>query len=111
MRDISALATQTKPPDATRRRKDMDAIYRELRTYAQEHGGRYVVYGSAAQDGVLYDGAVDLLIDFPEEWRAQAWRFAESLCDRKGIPHNIMPLSWGRPAFLDRIKGSMKSLG
>jgi hypothetical protein len=111
MHKTSALVDQTMPPDAARRQADLRAIVRELRKYARAHGGRYIVHGSAVQDDIGYFGTLDLLVDFPEEMQAEAWRFAESLCDRRRIPHNIMPFSWGKPSFIERIRATMKSLG
>ncbi len=47
---------------------------------ARRHGGRYLLYGSLARGEARRDSDVDLLVDFPAEFEAEAWRQAEDAC-------------------------------
>jgi predicted nucleotidyltransferase len=99
----STLLEKRKIDGAFRRSEAAHAICDTLAAYAAAHGGRYLVYGSVARGAIRHDSDIDLLIDFPEDAQADAWRFAEEACGERGMPHDIRPLSWCKAAFLERI--------
>ncbi len=74
-----------------------------LRAYARSHGGRFLLYGSAARGDLRFDSDIDLLIDFPEERLSAAWRFAEDVCRELDLKADLCPLAWCRDDFLAHI--------
>lgn len=74
-----------------------------LSAYGRDHGGSFVLYGSAARGELRFDSDVDLLIDFPDEARSAAWTFAEQECARLGIEGDIRPRAACSARFLDHI--------
>jgi hypothetical protein len=70
---------------------------------ARANGGRFLLYGSAARGDLNYDSAVNLLLDFPEDRQATAWRFAEQACWDRGVEPDIRPLAWCSHFFLNRV--------
>ncbi|GEP03665.1 nucleotidyltransferase family protein [Methylobacterium oxalidis] len=87
------------------------ALSARLHAFARERGGRFLLYGSAARGTMRHDSDVDLLLDFPPEVEADAWRFAEDLCTASGIESDILPLAWCTPAFAERILPQAMVLG
>lgn len=61
-----------------------------LAAYAREHGGRFILYGSAARGDVRYDSDVDILIDFPIEKESSARNFAEDECHKRHLPADVL---------------------
>lgn len=79
------------------------ALRSELRTYAREHGGKFILFGSIARGDHRHDSDVDILVDFPAQDDFSAWRFAESCCRRLGLSPDIQPLSWCDAKFVQAI--------
>lgn len=71
--------------------------------YARTHGGRFLLYGSAARGELRFDSDVDALIDFPEDRLSEAWRFAEDVCRELDVKADLCPLAWCRDEFLAHI--------
>jgi predicted nucleotidyltransferase len=67
-----------------------------LAAYAREHGGRFVLFGSAARREMRPDSDVDIYVDFPGRAESEAARFAEELSWRFGVRPDI--LAFGSPA-------------
>ena len=63
-----------------------------LADYARAHGGRFILYGSAARGDVRYDSDVDILADFSMEAEPAALAFAEEECHRLRLTADV--LSW-----------------
>ncbi|GJD57710.1 nucleotidyltransferase domain-containing protein [Methylobacterium dankookense] len=90
--------------DEARRRTEAVAVLSErLRRHAREAGGRYLLYGSAGRGAMRFDSDVDLLVDFPAEAEAAAWRFAEAACAAEGIAADIRPIAWCTEPFRAQI--------
>jgi predicted nucleotidyltransferase len=53
-----------------------------LADYARANSGRFLLFGSAARGELRHDSDVDVLVDFPEDSLAAAWRFVEDECWR-----------------------------
>jgi predicted nucleotidyltransferase len=81
----------------------LDALRASLSDYGRRHGGRFLLYGSAARGDLRYDSDVDLLLDFPATGEADAWRFAEEACWALRLRPDIRAAAWCRPEFRDRV--------
>jgi Nucleotidyltransferase domain len=60
--------------EADRRWRTVDALRPVLAAYASEHGGRFLVLGSAARGEIRLDSDVDVLVDSPPDALDGAWR-------------------------------------
>jgi len=90
--------TERKTPEAARRREAAAALVPVLAEYARAHGGRFLLYGSAARGQVKYHSDVDLLLDFPGVSLGEAWNFAETSCWDCGLepdPDAVQPVQTG----------------
>jgi hypothetical protein len=81
-----------------------------IAAYARAHGGRFLLYRSAARGTMKYDGGVDLLLDFPPEAQNDAWGFAERACWDNGLEPDILPFGGCKAAFLEHIAPDMMVL-
>ena len=100
--------SERKRLEAARRREAVVALVPVLAAYAREHGGRFLLYGSAARGQMKYDSDVDLLVDFADETLAEAWNFAEAACWDRRLEPDLMPYSWCKPAFLDHVAPDLR---
>lgn len=67
-------------------------------------GGRFLLYGSAAQGRLRYDSDVDLLLDFPDDAATTAaWDAAERECANLGLQCDARPLAWCSAGFLQHV--------
>ena len=82
MQRIITLA-ERKATEAARRRAAVETLASALADYARTHGGRFLLFGSAARGQMKYHSDVDLLLDFPPEALSEAWNFAESVLGRR----------------------------
>jgi predicted nucleotidyltransferase len=101
---------QRKATEAARRRAAVAALLPVLAEYARAHGGRFLLFGSAARGTMKYDSDVDLLLDFPEDKLGDAWNFAETACWDRGLEPDLMPYRWCKQAFLDHVAPDMRVL-
>ena len=85
---------ERKHTEAARRSAAAEAIARDLARYARAHGGRYLLFGSAARGEMHAGSDFDLLLDFPPDLEAAAWRHAEEVCARFDLEADIKPLNW-----------------
>lgn len=99
--------SERKRREAERRSTAAATLRDVLAGHARRLGGRYILYGSAASGTMSYDSDVDLLLDFPGETEADAWRAAESACAAVGLELDIMPLRWTR----GRLKATVEAAG
>jgi predicted nucleotidyltransferase len=79
------------------------ALRASLTGYARANGGRFLLFGSAARGDLRYDSDIDVLVDFPEDRLAAAWRFVEDKCWRLGLEPDVMPFAWYKPSFLAHV--------
>ena len=91
MQRIITLA-ERKGSEAARRRAAVDALLPALTDYARTHGGRFLLYGSAARGQMKYHSDVDLLLDFPAEALSEAWSFAEKRAGTCGWSRICCPI-------------------
>lgn len=74
-----------------------------LTTYARDHGGRFIRYGSTATGRMRQHSDVDLLADFGNlEASMRAADYAETACSDRGMTPDVRPMSSQRSAFVER---------
>jgi predicted nucleotidyltransferase len=102
--------TERKDREAARRQQAVTALVPVLAAYARAHGGRFVLFGSAARGQMKYHSDVDLLMDFPEGAFNEAWTFAEEARWDLGLEPDLLPYGGCKPNFLDHIAADTKVL-
>jgi predicted nucleotidyltransferase len=95
--------TERKAAEAERRRLAVEDLCAVLALYAREHGGRFLLFGSAARGEMRYDSDVDILVDFPAGAIDDAWSFAEQSCWDRGLEPDITPFSSCKGRFRERV--------
>jgi predicted nucleotidyltransferase len=101
---------ERKAREAERRLLAVAELRGVLAAYAREHGGRYLLFGSAARGDMRYDSDVDILVDFPPEALDDAWNFAERACWDRKLDPDITSFTWCREQFLARIMSDLQVL-
>ncbi len=109
MQRIITLA-ERKATEAARRRAAVETLVPALADYARTHGGRFLLFGSAARGQMKYHSDVDLLLDFPPEALSEAWNFAERACWDLGLEPDLLPYTGCKPAFLEHISADSRVL-
>jgi len=109
MQRIITLA-ERKATEAGRRRAAVETLMPALAAYARAHGGRFLLFGSAARGQMKFDSDVDLLMDFPPDTLDEAWKFAEAACWDRGLEPDLLPYGGCKPAFLDHIAPDIQVL-
>jgi len=115
---IVEMSGQTFPTLAQRKAARVASLHEAVATlrgrlerYARTHGGRFLLYGSAARGAMRYDSDVDLLLDFPDDRLSEAWRHAEGLCRDLGLQADLCPLAWCSAEFAVRVRDHAVTLG
>jgi predicted nucleotidyltransferase len=103
--------TERKRAEADRRRRAVGELRAALASYAQEHGGRFLLFGSAARGDMRYDSDVDILVDFPPCALDDAWQYAERACWDRHLEPDITPFSWCKGRFLERVAPDLLVVG
>ena len=75
--DRIVTVAERKAAEATRRQRAVADLRRVLDTYARAHGGRFLLFGSAARGQMRYDSDVDILVEFLPDRQGAVWNFAE----------------------------------
>ena len=94
---------ERKAAEADRRRRAVEDLRLALSAYAREHGGRFLLFGSAARGDMRHNSDVDILVDFPADVLDDAWNFAERACWDRRLDPDITPFSWCKGRFLERV--------
>ena len=89
--------------EASRRAEAAKLACVSLSEHARRLGGRYILYGSAARGTMGRESDMDILLDFPSGSEAEAWRAAEAVCREHDMPHDIMPMAWTEPRFVEKV--------
>ena len=100
---ITTLASR-KATEAARLQRAADQAISELSGFAREKGGTFVVFGSYVTKTMRFDSDLDIMLDFPDEAAADAWRFAEGVCARLGVPLDIHDAGSTKPEFAARVR-------
>lgn len=98
---------ERKAREAARRRAAAGLVMAEIREFGRLHGGRFFVFGSAAEDRMKYDSDFDVVVDFPASAETDAVEFVEQACQRRDLPTDVHLKSRASPRFLDRIRSHM----
>jgi len=96
--------SERKEAERARRAAAVVVLRTRLAEYASRHGGRFLLYGSAARGTMRHDSDADVLVDFPPGLRAQAWEFVEDLSRDLRLPIDLNDLQACGPAFLAHIQ-------
>lgn len=106
---MSSIVTiaERKSRETARRRAAADLVMSEMRSFGAERGGRFLIFGSAAEDRMKFDSDLDVVVDFPAELELEALEFVEDACRRQGLPADIHLKSRSSDSFLGRIRGHM----
>ncbi len=110
MGDGIVTLKERKAREAERRRRAVAELREVLAAYAREHGGRYLLFGSAARGEMRYNSDVDILVDFPREVLDEAWNFAERACWDHELDPDITPFAWCKGEFLARVTPDLQVL-
>jgi predicted nucleotidyltransferase len=102
---------ERKAAEADRRRRAVEDLRSALAAYARQHGGRFLLFGSAARGDMRYHSDVDILTDFPEPATNSAWNFAERACWDRKLDPDIMPRSWCKADFIAHIQPDIEVIG
>lgn len=103
--------TERKAAEATRRQRAVAELRRALDDYARAHGGRFLLFGSAARGQMRYDSDVDILVEFPPDWQAAAWNFAERACWDRRLEPDVTASAWCTDEFLALVRSDAQVLG
>ena len=76
----------------------------DLEAYGSRHGGRFVLFGSAARGDMRHDSDVDILVDFPTDQESKAWFFAEDRAWAHDLKPDIHIKGMQTPRFLAQIE-------
>jgi predicted nucleotidyltransferase len=75
-------------------RDGVEALKPLLAAYAREHGGRFILFGSAARGSAHDQSDVDIIADFPERGSTPACSFADERCWELGLKPDCRPIGW-----------------
>ena len=102
---------ERKAAEADRRRRAVEDLRSALTAFARQHGGRFLLFGSAARGDMRYNSDVDILTDFREPETGGAWNFAERACWDLKLDPDIMPRSWCKAEFTAHIQPDIEVIG
>ncbi|MGA3400782.1 MAG: nucleotidyltransferase domain-containing protein [Acetobacteraceae bacterium] len=108
--DRIVTLTERKAAEAERRRQAVESLRAALIDYARAHGGRFLLFGSAARGTMRYDSDVDILVDFPPDALDDAWSFAERACFERHLEPDITPFSSCKGRFRERVAPDLQVL-
>jgi predicted nucleotidyltransferase len=109
--DRIVTVAERKAAEATRRQRAVAELRGALDAYARTHGGRFLLFGSAARGTMRYDSDVDILVEFPTDRQAAAWNFAERACWDRRLAPDIMASGWCTEDFLALVRPKAEVLG
>jgi predicted nucleotidyltransferase len=106
---MSSVVTvaERKSRETARRRAAADLVVSEMRAFGAKRGGRFLIFGSVAEDRMKFDSDLDVVVDFPADREAEALEFVEDICRKHGLPSDVHLKSEASGRFLDRIRGHM----
>ena len=108
--DRIVTLAERKATEAERRRQAVESLRLTLTGYARAHGGRFLLFGSAARGTMRCDSDVDILVDFPPDALDDAWSFAERACWDHRLDPDITPFASCRGRFRDRVAPDLQVL-
>ena len=99
--------SQRKEREAARRADAACGVIERLQAFVRETGnrGRFIVFGSVALGTVRYSSDFDVLVDFPPDLEAAAWKAVENACAEFDIPEDILSTATTKSDFIELILG------
>ena len=88
------LARQRETDEAVR------SLEQALTAFARDKGGRYILFGSAATGRMAEHSDIDLIVDFPDEFRSEALAFAEDENWKRGLLPDVRPRDYCSDALI-----------
>lgn len=92
-------------------RASVETLKPMLADYACEHGGTFILFGSAARGTANDRSDVDILVDFPEMKVMAACGFAEESCWSLGLKPDVRPVMWTSDKVAERARSEGVMLG
>jgi|HubBroStandDraft_6_1064221.scaffolds.fasta_scaffold2557857_1 predicted nucleotidyltransferase len=109
--DRIVTVAERKTAEAARRQRAVADLRCALDAYARAHGGRFLLFGSAAHGQMRYDSDVDILVEFPPDRQGAAWNFAERACWDRRLEPDVMAAAWCSEDFLALVRPKAVVLG
>lgn len=81
----------------------VETLAAELAAYAREHGGRFILFGSAARGELRHDSDVDIMVDFPRGLEREAWLFAEERAWALKLKPDMSDKGWSGRRLWERV--------
>jgi len=81
----------------------LEQLCLDLKTYARAHGGRFILFGSAATGSLRFSSDIDLIVEFPIDEESSAWRYAEDACWKRKLTPDVRPLRFLKDEFVKHI--------
>lgn len=100
---VSPTLTERKIGKVARMEAAVGELKITLAGYARRHGGRFILFGSAARREMHEGSDVDILVDFPDGRHMEAIGFAEDACQRLALTPDILGFGWPAGRLLARV--------
>ncbi len=95
--------TEIKQAKVARMTAALALLERELAAYAREHGGRFILFGSAARGEMRHDSDVDILADFPSDVAWDAVGFATDRAADLALLPDVQPMGLSGRSLRERV--------
>ena len=79
-------------------------VTRALAGYARANSVRFVIFGSFARGDFDVSSDLDLMVEGPQEHLRSARAFAETICERDGLRHDVYLVSEVSERLMSRIR-------
>lgn len=95
--------TERKRAKVARMEAAVETLAAELAAYAREHGGRFILFGSAARGEMRHDSDADIMVDFPEAHGWEPLFFAEDWARAQDLKYDGHLMSMSGPRLRERV--------
>lgn len=101
---MTATIAERKADKVARLQTASAEAMRRLESYAAEHAGRFLVFGSAARGDLRIDSDFDVIVDFPAERERAALKFAEDVSFELGLRPDARLIGDAAEPLLVRVR-------
>lgn len=108
---MTVTVAQRKARTVARLNEAAKAAGQDLRSYALQNGGRFILSGSTATGNLKYDSDIDLIVDFAPPDDRPAYAEAERICIAHGLSPDVHYLAEVSDRLLARIKDERVVIG
>lgn len=95
--------TEIKRAKVARMKAAVEELACDLAAYAREHGGRFILFGSAARGEMRHDSDVDILADFPPDLVWDAVGYATDRAHDLGLVPDVQPKRLTGRSLAERV--------